>query len=76
MQPTTGTVRVADIGTILDAPGMLRRHRAKTEMIFQQHHLISHQTALQNTLMGRLARYNTIRALFSLPRADRNARLK
>ncbi len=76
VRPTAGTVSAADIGPLLDIPGALRRHRTKTGMIFQQHHLIGRHTALQNTLMGRFARYNTIRSFFPLPRSDRIASLR
>jgi phosphonate transport system ATP-binding protein len=39
-------------------------------MVFQLHHLIGRQSALQNVLMGRLAYHSTLRSLFPLPAAD------
>jgi phosphonate transport system ATP-binding protein len=39
-------------------------------MVFQLHHLIGRQSALQNVLMARLAYHSTIRSLFPLPNAD------
>ena len=71
VRPTSGKVLSGEGGNILGSSGALRRHRQRTGMIFQQHHLIGRLTALQNVLMGRLSFHNTFRSLLPLPRADR-----
>lgn len=71
VRPTSGKVRSEKEGDILAGTAVLRRHRQRTGMIFQQHHLIGRLTALQNVLMGRLAFHGTLRSLLPLPRADR-----
>ena len=71
VRPTSGTVRCEREGDILASSAALRRHRQRTGMIFQQHHLIGRLTALQNVLMGRLAFHGTFRSMLPLPRADR-----
>jgi phosphonate transport system ATP-binding protein len=68
-KPTTGSIWVEEIGT-LDSAGKLREHRRHAGMVFQLHHLIGRQSALQNVLMGRLAYHSTIRSLFPLPNGD------
>ena len=67
--PTKGKVRVEGLGTLND-PKILRRHRQKTGMIFQQHQLIPRQTALKNVLIGRLAYHSTFRSFLPLPKKD------
>ncbi|MDJ0659081.1 MAG: phosphonate ABC transporter ATP-binding protein [Crocosphaera sp.] len=67
--PTKGQVRVEGLGTLND-PKILRRHRQKTGMIFQQHQLIPRQTALKNVLIGRLAYHSTLRSFLPLPKKD------
>ncbi|MEQ8265636.1 MAG: phosphonate ABC transporter ATP-binding protein [Parvibaculum sp.] len=71
VRPTSGKVRSEEGGNILGSSAALRRHRQRTGMIFQQHHLIGRLTALQNVLMGRLSFHNTFRSLLPLPSADR-----
>lgn len=71
VRPTSGKVRSQEGGNILGSSSALRRHRQRTGMIFQQHHLIGRLTALQNVLMGRLSFHGTFRSLLPLPRADR-----
>ncbi|MEQ8265774.1 MAG: phosphonate ABC transporter ATP-binding protein [Parvibaculum sp.] len=71
VRPTSGKVRSEEGGNILGSSAALRRHRQRTGMIFQQHHLIGRLTALQNVLMGRLSFHGTLRSLLPLPRADR-----
>jgi len=68
--PTAGTVSLAD-GASLSDPRVLRAHRRRTAMIFQQHQLISRYTALQNVLIGRLGRYPGWRTLAPFPAEDR-----
>ncbi|WP_107670481.1 phosphonate ABC transporter ATP-binding protein [Cyanothece sp. BG0011] len=67
--PTKGQVIVEGLGN-LNNPKILRKHRQKTGMIFQQHQLIPRQTALKNVLIGRLAYHSTLRSLFPLPKID------
>lgn len=73
--PTTGCVRAADIG-VIDTPAKLRLHRSRTGMIFQQHQLISRQTALSNVLLGRIGYHSTWRTLFPLARAEQRIALE
>ena len=68
-RPTEGRVRVADLGD-LDDPEVLREHRRRTGMVFQDHHLIGRRTALQNVLTGRLGFHSTLRTLLPMPAAD------
>ncbi len=67
--PTKGQVIIEGLGS-LNNPKILRKHRQKTGMIFQQHQLIPRQTALKNVLIGRLAYHSTLRSLFPLPKID------
>jgi phosphonate transport system ATP-binding protein len=68
-RPTTGTVIVEGLGNLHNRK-VLYEHRKRTGMIFQQHQLISRQTALGNVLVGRLAYHSTLRSFFPLPKAD------
>jgi len=68
-RPTTGAVFAEGLGK-LDHPQMVRRHRRRTAMIFQQHQLIGRHNAWENVLLGRLAYYSTWRSLLPLPRRD------
>lgn len=72
--PTQGTVAVDTLGDLSD-PQVLRSHRQRTGMIFQQHQLIERHSALQNVLMGRLAYHSFWRSLFPLPQADQRLAL-
>ncbi|MEM7795025.1 MAG: phosphonate ABC transporter ATP-binding protein [Cyanobacteria bacterium P01_C01_bin.118] len=72
--PTQGTVTVDGLGNLSD-PQVLRLHRQRTGMIFQQHQLIERHSALQNVLMGRLAYHSFWRSLFPLPQADQRLAL-
>lgn len=69
--PTNGDVITDGSGSIFTTATTLRNHRCRTGMVFQQHHLIGRLTALQNVLMGRLARHSTLRSLLPLPKSDR-----
>lgn len=71
VRPTQGDVVAAGLGSIFASGRAMRRHRCRTGMIFQQHHLIGRLTALQNVLMGRLYAHGFVRSLFPLPRRDR-----
>ena len=68
--PTAGTVSVRDIGE-LKLPAVIRQHRLRTGMVFQQHQLIARLTALQNVLLSRLGNYSFLRSLMPLPKAER-----
>lgn len=67
--PSQGEVESVRHGS-LRAPGALRAHRRATAMVFQHHHLIHRQTALQNVLMGRLGYHGFWRSLLPLPAVD------
>jgi phosphonate transport system ATP-binding protein len=67
-RPTRGTVWVDGLGTITRR--LVREHRRRTGMIFQQHHLIGRHTALQNVLIGRLGYHPWWRCLWPLPHAE------
>ncbi|SHN63072.1 phosphonate ABC transporter ATP-binding protein [Bradyrhizobium erythrophlei] len=71
LKPTQGDVTVEGLGSIFSNARTLRKHRIRTGMIFQQHHLIGRLTALQNVMVGRLGAHSTLRSLFALPLADR-----
>lgn len=66
----TGKIVVEGLGNIRQ-PKVLKEHRKRTGMIYQQHQLIGRNTALQNVLMGRLAYHSTFRSFFPLPKRDR-----
>jgi phosphonate transport system ATP-binding protein len=68
-RPSRGEVEVEGIGALSDRRH-LRRHRLQTGSVFQFHHLIGTQTALENVVAGRLGRYSLLRSLFPFPRAD------
>lgn len=68
-RPTTGTIWVDGVGS-LTSLDRLRGYRRQAGMVFQLHHLIGRQSALQNVLVGRIAYHSTIRSLFPLPKAD------
>ena len=72
--PTQGNIIVDGLGD-LSNPQVLRLHRQRTGMIFQQHQLIERHSALQNVLMGRLAYHSFWRSLFPLPQTDQRLAL-
>jgi phosphonate transport system ATP-binding protein len=74
-RPTAGCVRVHGVDDLAAAPN-LRAYRRQTGMVFQLHHLIARQSALQNVLMGRLAYHSTFRSLFPLPAKDIGAAME
>jgi phosphonate transport system ATP-binding protein len=71
---TDGRVQVAGIGGITTR-AMLRRHRQRCAMVFQQHQLIGRLTTLKNVLTGRLAYHTTLRSFWPLPIADKRIAL-
>ncbi len=72
--PTQGTILSDGLGD-LSNPRILRLHRQRTGMIFQQHQLIERYSALQNVLTGRLAYHSFWRSLWPLPQADQRLAL-
>jgi phosphonate transport system ATP-binding protein len=71
VRPSTGAVRALGHGEL--ATGSARAWRAlrrQTGMVFQQHQLLGHQSALSNVLSGRLGHHPAWRTLLPLPRAD------
>lgn len=74
--PTRGEVAGPEGSSIHGSPRVLRAHRQRTGMIFQQHHLIGRLTALQNVLLGRLSYHGALRSMMPLPRKDKLAALE
>lgn len=68
--PTNGKIVVEGIGNLTVSRKVLRPHRRKTAMIFQQHQLIDRHNALKNVLVAFLGNYSTLRSLFPLPQQD------
>jgi len=67
---TSGTIVADGLGAV--TPGaILRRHRRRTAMVFQQHQLIGRLSVLKNVMTGRLGYYSAWRSLWPLPVADR-----
>jgi phosphonate transport system ATP-binding protein len=69
-RPTNGTVVVEGLGNLHNRK-VLNEHRKRTGIIFQQHQLISRQTALENVLVGRLG-YHSTRAICSFEEKRQN----
>jgi phosphonate transport system ATP-binding protein len=69
--PTSGEILSGTFGSILSSRASLRRLRARTGMVFQQHQLIGRLSALTNVLTGRLASHGFLRTLLPMSRADR-----
>jgi phosphonate transport system ATP-binding protein len=74
VRPSSGRVICGQAGDI-SPRSQLRRHRRRTGMVFQQHHLIGRATVLTNVLTGRLGYYSAARSLFPLSRADKELAL-
>ena len=72
--PTQGRVMADELGDVSN-PKVLRLHRQRTGMIFQQHQLIERQSALQNVLMGRFADHSFWLSLVPLPQIDQRIAL-
>jgi phosphonate transport system ATP-binding protein len=73
--PTGGVVWANSLG-VIEGTRVIREHRRRTGMIFQQHHLIGRHTALQNVLAGRLGYHPWWRTLWPLPRAEERLALQ
>ena len=70
VRPTQGIVRVGGWGTLGREGLALRRLRRDVGMVFQQHQLVAHRTAIANVLTGRLGHHHAWRTLLPLPRSD------
>lgn len=68
--PSKGAVSTRDLGE-LKTNKVVRRHRLRTGMVFQQHQLIGRMTALQNVLLSRIGTYSFLRSLWPLPANER-----
>ena len=68
--PSSGRISVEDLGLLNGNRVLLRSHRRRTAMIFQQHQLIDRYSALDNVLIGRVGNYSALRTLFPLPQQD------
>ena len=73
--PTSGYLEVDGVGKITSRK-LLRQHRLRTAMIFQQHQLIARHTALQNVLMARVGFHSSLRGLAPYPRSERRLALE
>jgi phosphonate transport system ATP-binding protein len=74
-RPTSGSIKVDGLGELGNSK-IIREHRRRTAMIFQQHQLISRYNALENVLIGRVAFHGRIRGLFPLPRIEQRLALE
>jgi phosphonate transport system ATP-binding protein len=74
-KPNSGTINIAALGSLSEQK-ILREHRRRTGMIFQQHQLIGRRTALQNVLMGRLGYHSTLRTFFPLSNGEQSIALQ
>lgn len=74
VQPTKGRVTVAGLGELSDRQ-VLRAHRRRTGMVFQQHHLIGRRTVLDNVLLGRLGHHGTWATCLPWSRAEKEQAL-
>jgi phosphonate transport system ATP-binding protein len=68
--PTGGAVLDAHAQSLAER-GVLRRHRRRTGMVFQQHHLIDRLSVLQNVLIGRLGSRSLASSLLPWRRTDK-----
>ena len=68
--PSTGQVYVDGLGE-LKTTQLVRRHRLRTGMIFQQHQLIGRYSAFDNVLAGRIGYHGVLRGLLPLPWSDK-----
>lgn len=75
-RPSSGTIAIEGVGEITANRGLLRKHRLKTGMIFQQHQLIGRHTALKNVLVGRIGHYGTLRSILPLATHDQEIALE
>jgi phosphonate transport system ATP-binding protein len=74
VRPSAGQIWATGLGHLSD-PRNLRRHRRRTGMVFQQHHLIGRLSVLANVLMGRLGYHNPLATLLPWSRAEKESAL-
>lgn len=75
VRPSAGHVS-SDTQGCLDGRRALTRHRRRTGMIFQQHHLIGRASVLDNVLTGRLSFHGPLRTLLPFARAEKEHALE
>ena len=64
--PTTGTVRVLGNDLARLGPAARRRVQRRIGTVYQQHHLVENLRVIHNVNAGRLGRWSSARALWSL----------
>jgi len=74
VQPSAGAIEVEALGALSDRR-VLRLHRQRTGMVFQQHHLIGRSSVLANVLTGRLGYHSALATLRPWSRADKQRAL-
>ena len=75
-RPSGGAITVECVGEITANKRLLRKHRLRTGMIFQQHQLIGRHNALKNVLVGRVGHYGTFRSFLPLAAHDQKLALE
>jgi phosphonate transport system ATP-binding protein len=73
-RPSAGRVIARDAGDLADARA-LHRHRCRTGMVFQQHHLIGRLSVLANVLTGRLGHHHPLTTLLPPSRREKELAL-
>jgi phosphonate transport system ATP-binding protein len=68
--PSTGQIHVDGLGE-LKTSSLVRRHRLRTGMVFQQHQLIGRYSAFDNVLAGRIGYHGVLRSLLPMPWSDK-----
>jgi phosphonate transport system ATP-binding protein len=74
VRPSAGHVFARDAGDLADARA-LHRHRCRTGMVFQQHHLIGRMSVLANVLTGRLGHHHPLATLLPPSRREKELAL-
>lgn len=74
VRPSAGRVFARDAGDLADAHA-LHRHRCRTGMVFQQHHLIGRLSVLANVLTGRLGHHHPLATLLPPSRREKELAL-
>lgn len=71
VKPSAGEIIASDLAGSLRTRRLMREHRRRTGMVFQQHHLIGRQSVLDNVLLGRVASRSALGSLLPWGRADK-----
>lgn len=74
VRPSAGRVIARDTGDLADSHA-LHRHRCRTGMVFQQHHLIGRLSVLANVLTGRLGHHHPFATLLPPSRREKELAL-